>query len=391
MDTDVPPAPADDEPIVNATILPGLPPAIAPHLSRYESYDYGHIRRMIFETRDFQCPGGTYSCSSIGHDDLCCYSTDTCVSTSEGVGCCPRGASCGQEVSSCDTEAGYTSCPNSPNGGCCIPGASCEGTGCVVQGTQTVTRTLDTATQTTGASYTTETMSGRTITVVYPTTEISVSTKTITLSPSGDMTTRTVTFSGESCQTGFFSCPANLGGGCCPTGQGCANDGTCPDTTSTATAGAPVLPTSESISPASVASSTTTTTVPANCPTGFYQCSAVYLGGCCRVGRNCQTTSCPPQDTTTVEGNPTIAVTGGGGAGSVAVGGSCANGWYGCGADQNGGCCPSNYACGVQSCSATIAGQRDTAKMAPSSAAALRWAWGFIGFGVAVGVGMVWL
>ncbi len=381
--------PSEEEPTKNATIIPALLPAIAPHLERYTDFNYGHIRRMIFE-RDFQCPGGTYSCSSIGHDDLCCNSGDTCVSTYSGVGCCPSGASCGSDVSSCDTEAGYTSCPNSPNGGCCIPGAACEGTGCVVYGTQTITRTLNTATATTGASWTTETSSGRTITIAYPTTELSVTTKTVTLSPSGDATTRTVTFSGESCQAGFFSCAATLGGGCCPTGQGCANDGTCPVQT-TATAGAPVLPTSQSVSPQDVASSTSTTTVPANCPTGFYMCSAVYLGGCCRVGRDCQTTSCPPQDTTTIVNNPTVAVTGGGGVGGAAAGGSCANGWFGCGAGGNGGCCPSGYQCGVQSCSATLPGQRDTAKMAPSGAGALRWAWGFMGFGVVVGVGMVWL
>ncbi|KAK5171436.1 uncharacterized protein LTR77_004580 [Saxophila tyrrhenica] len=130
--TDDRPETTRDEPLGdesgNATIIPALLPAVAQHLERYERYDYGHLRRMIFE-RDFQCPGGTYSCDSIGEDDLCCNNGDTCVSTSDGIGCCPSGAYCGEEVSDCDTNAGYTSCPHSPNGGCCIPGAACEGTG----------------------------------------------------------------------------------------------------------------------------------------------------------------------------------------------------------------------------------------------------------------------
>ncbi|KAF3011970.1 hypothetical protein E8E15_002942 [Penicillium rubens] len=36
------------------------------------------------------------------------------------------------------------------------------------------------------------------------------------------------------------------------------------------------------------------------CPTGFYACSAVYHGGCCRTGRDCDTTSCPTISSTTV-------------------------------------------------------------------------------------------
>ncbi|KGO62256.1 Mitochondrial substrate/solute carrier [Penicillium expansum] len=36
------------------------------------------------------------------------------------------------------------------------------------------------------------------------------------------------------------------------------------------------------------------------CPTGFYACSAVYQGGCCRTGRDCDTTSCPTTSSTTM-------------------------------------------------------------------------------------------
>ncbi|KAJ5436886.1 Mitochondrial carrier protein [Penicillium cf. griseofulvum] len=39
------------------------------------------------------------------------------------------------------------------------------------------------------------------------------------------------------------------------------------------------------------------------CPTGFYACSAVYHGGCCRTGRDCDTTSCPITPSTTIISN----------------------------------------------------------------------------------------
>lgn len=370
----------------NNSIPIALLPAIAAHSHRAHS-SYEHIRRSIFQ-RDFQCPSGTHSCSAVGENNLCCENGATCISTYEGIGCCPYGATCGQQVSEC--QSGYTSCPDSPNGGCCVPGAVCEGTGCVFIGTQTLVRTLATATQTDGVSYTTQTSSGRTVTIAYPTTEISITTTTVTLTPSGGSTTRTITLSGEACQDGAFSCPANQGGGCCPIGQGCSADGTCPDlsVSTSATAGSPIPAGSTPVSEASVVSSTSATST-AGCPTGFYQCSAVYLGGCCRVGRDCQTTSCPPQDTTSLLSNPTVYVTGDNGGAAAATAGSCANGWFLCGADALGGCCPSGYECGVQSCRAS--GQRNTAKMAPSSASVQRWAWGFLGLGMVIGVGMIWL
>ena len=380
-------APVRDEHYSNVSGSPFLLPAIAPH-SNYDTSDAYLFRRNIFE-RNFQCPSGTKSCSSIGHDYLCCNLDETCVETSKGVGCCPAGSSCGDDVAGCDTAAGYTSCPNSPNGGCCVPNAVCEGVGCVFRGTQTVTRTLVAPTLTSGASFTTETTSGRVITVAVATTEISVTTRTVTLSPSGYTTTQTIIVSpassttarGLNCNAGFFSCPASLGGGCCPNGQACGSDSSCPDITTSVTARPPVLPTSVSNSPS------TTTVV--GCPTGFYMCSARYLGGCCRVGRDCQTTSCPPQDTTTlVSSGVTVVVTNGGNAVTT---GSCANGWFFCGADGGGGCCPSNYVCGRVSCTATNQGQQNTLKMPPSSANVLSWAWSFLALGVIAGAGMLWM
>ena len=186
-------APADLEPYGNSSMTPILRPAIAQH-SKRDFTSFRILGRSIFQ-RDFQCPTGTHDCSSIGKNNLCCDTGETCVSTSNGIGCCPAGATCGTDVSGCDTAAGYTSCPNSPNGGCCIPGAVCKGVGCIFQGTQTVTRTAATATATNGVSYTTETSSGHTVTVEVPITEVSVSTTTVTLSPNGYTTTQTLIIS----------------------------------------------------------------------------------------------------------------------------------------------------------------------------------------------------
>lgn len=86
------------------------------------------------QRRDFQCPGGTRSCASIERPNSCCSSDAVCLLIEDtglgDVGCCPSGSSCAGTISACDTDAGYTSCPDSPNGGCCIPGYSCQDVGC---------------------------------------------------------------------------------------------------------------------------------------------------------------------------------------------------------------------------------------------------------------------
>jgi len=84
--------------------------------------------------RDFKCPTGTDACTSIGQPNSCCETGETCVIVQNSavgpVGCCPAGETCNGAVASCDTAQGYTSCPNSPNGGCCIPGFACQDVGC---------------------------------------------------------------------------------------------------------------------------------------------------------------------------------------------------------------------------------------------------------------------
>ena len=92
------------------------------------------FHRTILDSRAFQCPQNTVNCSSIGRPNSCCASDETCIIVTDtglgDVGCCPDGQTCGGSVSSCDTANGYTSCPNSSNGGCCIPDYTCDDVGC---------------------------------------------------------------------------------------------------------------------------------------------------------------------------------------------------------------------------------------------------------------------
>ena len=82
--------------------------------------------------RAYQCPSGTSNCSSISRPDSCCPSGETCqLITDSGqgdVGCCGQEQSCSQQVAGC--QQGYSSCPGTQGGGCCIPGYVCVGVGC---------------------------------------------------------------------------------------------------------------------------------------------------------------------------------------------------------------------------------------------------------------------
>lgn len=107
---------------------------LRPHspLSPNDPYLRFHIRDVLLK-RDFKCPSGTSDCSSIGAPNSCCGTSQTCVSIQDTgfgpVGCCNSGQQCQGSIR-CDTANGYTSCPNSPNGGCCLPGYSCQDVGC---------------------------------------------------------------------------------------------------------------------------------------------------------------------------------------------------------------------------------------------------------------------
>ncbi|EEA27653.1 GPI anchored protein, putative [Talaromyces marneffei ATCC 18224] len=141
--------------------------------------------------------------------------------------------------------------------------------------------------------------------------------------------------------------------GCCPVGETC-------ETSSTVSPAAPVRPTtsSQTTITSSTPSSTSVSSTVSTCPTGFYACSAVYAGGCCRTGRNCDTTSCPATPSTTLINTDgiTIAVpTGSAATTATESSGSCATGWFSCAASAGGGCCPNGYVCG-SSCTASSSG-----------------------------------
>ena len=119
----------------NVTLLPSLQAPFSLHRDPNEAYDGPLSPRAILgflNRRDFQCPTGTASCSSINRPNSCCPTGEACqLITDVGlgdVGCCAQGQSCSNQVSNC--QQGYTSCPGSAGGGCCIPGYTCNGVGC---------------------------------------------------------------------------------------------------------------------------------------------------------------------------------------------------------------------------------------------------------------------
>lgn len=215
------------------------------------------------------------------------------------------------------------------------------------------------------------------------TTTTSVQTSTSSSPPPPPVTTQTTTSNPPSttqptltCRSDSNPCPSSLGGGCCHTDRVCASSGICayppgssPTTTSasstmqpttTGAGGAPVRPTSES-PPGS--------TLTENCPVYFYACSARYGGGCCQTGRDCQVTSCPPtQYTTIIDTSRTVVVPVGPAATVNSPTGACASGWQTCAPEVGGNCCPSGYQCGTASCTLVQASQTAVAgKNSPSS------------------------
>ena len=116
---------------------------------------------------------------------------------------------------------------------------------------------------------------------------------------------------------------------------------------STATGVAPARPTGST----SISAAPTVTDSSGSCPTGFYACEAYYAGGCCRTGRNCDTTSCPATSSTTIISSGVTVVVPVGAAATLATpSGACASGWSTCAASVGGNCCPSGWQCGTASC-----------------------------------------
>ncbi|KAH7351150.1 hypothetical protein BKA65DRAFT_536175 [Rhexocercosporidium sp. MPI-PUGE-AT-0058] len=318
------------------------------------------------EKRDFTCPTGTSDCSAIGFPGSCCTANEVCFKITDTglgqVGCCPAGASCGGTITTCD--APNTACSAALGGGCCIPNFGCVEGGCALNPAVVVTTVI---------------------------------TRTFTVTASS--TTRTTT----ACPLNVQSCPASLGGGCCPTDRVCALSSCAPSsssttasstsvstsltTTTSATGVAPVRPTSGTTS---TTTSTTSDPGPTTCPTGFYACEAYYEGGCCRTGRDCKKTSCPPTSSTTIISSGVTVVVPVGSAAVVATPtGACASGWQTCAATVGGNCCPSGWGCGTASCSSI--GPTNTAvlqKASPGMAGRVNRHWG-MGVGVLVVMGVL--
>ncbi|KAK6583053.1 hypothetical protein PZA11_004129 [Diplocarpon coronariae] len=174
------------------------------------------------------------------------------------------------------------------------------------------------------------------------------------------------------CDAPNTACPSSLGGGCCIPNFVCVEGGCAMNsslvvvitTTSTTTLVSSAMLTTtatgvEPIRPNSGSSTDLTTTSnlgPFTCPTGFYACEAYYEGGCCRTGRDCQKTSCPPTSSTTIiNGGVTIVVPVDSAAVVATPTGNCAQGWETCAASLGGNCCPSGWGCGTASCSSADA------------------------------------
>ncbi|KAI0098891.1 hypothetical protein GGR51DRAFT_536765 [Nemania sp. FL0031] len=282
--------------------------------SEAEGRSWSLYRRTVealarLQGRDFTCPSGTHVCSNINEPNYCCTDGTTCFVVENApdagnVGCCPDGQTCGGSVASCAD--GNTACPAEDGGGCCIPGFVCADIGCVQSTTSVATSTTSTTPTPTSTSTTSTT-------TTQPTTTTSTTTPTSTQTPTSTSTSASASGTGLP----------------------------------------PVRPTSSN------PQTTTTTTTGAYCPTGFYACVASAGSGCCRTGRDCSTTSCPPVASTTIITNGVTVVVPltDAQAASTAPAATCASGWFLCGADAGAvsGCCPSGYICGTASCTLSAA------------------------------------
>jgi hypothetical protein len=175
-----------------------------------------------------------------------------------------------------------------------------------------------------------------------------------------------------------------MNGRTCATGASCLGD----SSTSMQAPSAPVRPTSAAATPSASATESV-------CPIGFYVCSAYYPGGCCRVGRDCQTIgSCGTPTSTIINTNGVVVVAPTGASVATTAppqGGSCPSAWFSCAANRGGNCCPNGFECGEQ-CTATASGQTGVSqKVAPGAASSISsFSLSIVIFGsLSVGVAMI--
>ncbi|KAL8305043.1 hypothetical protein RB600_008091 [Gaeumannomyces tritici] len=280
------------------------------------------------ERRQWGCPAGTKSCTTINQPNACCRDGETCYTITDtglgSVGCCANGSTCGGTLNNC--APGDTACPSDLGGGCCIAGFSCQGIGCVRLSTTSRTQ---------------------------PPTTTPTPSSTAPPPPPPPTTSSATSSAASSSST---------------TPQPTATPSTTARTTGTDSGNLPVRPTATE----------SDGFPPGYCPTGFYPCVARAGGGCCQTGRDCATASCPPppSSTTVVDAAGAtvvvpLPVPAGAGAGRGVP--TCAGGWFLCpdSAGPQAGCCPSSYACGPASCTLTADGAAATVqKERPNGAAA---------------------
>ncbi|KAI1177730.1 hypothetical protein F4777DRAFT_541107 [Nemania sp. FL0916] len=287
---------------------------------------YRRMAEALFrlQGRDFSCPTGTHACTVIDQPNYCCPDGTTCFVVENApdagnVGCCPDGQTCGGSVAACG--GGNTACPAEEGGGCCIPGFVCAGTGCVPSTTSTAPPATTSTSSTT--TPTPEPTTSTTSTTTMTTTTSSTLTSTPTPTPT-------------------------------PTSSSPPTSTSNPESTSTSATGLPP------VRPTSSGPDTSTPPSTSYCPTGFYGCSAVAGSGCCRTGRDCSTTSCPPIASTTIITNgATIVVPLTDAQAAASTTATCAQGWFLCAVDAQAGpvpgCCPTGYMCGTASCTLSAA------------------------------------
>ncbi|KAI4107767.1 MAG: hypothetical protein L6R37_001452 [Teloschistes peruensis] len=325
----------------SSTLLPFFAPIALHHDTDASAFPLRWARGLLpqLHSRTFQCPANTNACTSIDRPNSCCPTGDSCqlvMNTGRGeVACCGNGQTCAGNVQECAT--GYQSCPGNEGGGCCLPGYACVGKiGCAHSSTTTlvvnpqVTASPPTSSQPPSSSATTTSSAALAPLPFGPSSITSTSQSTMITST----TTSTTTSTPPPPTTSASSSSSSSSSSSLSTSSSSTSSGLF----------APVRPTS-----ASVVTTQYLSAAP-SCPTGFYQCSAYYHGGCCRVGRDCGLTDCPASASSTVaQGNGVTIVAPSQAAAATAEG--CASGWTTCGEDVGGGCCPpGGFECGRESC-----------------------------------------
>ena len=322
------------------------------------------------QERDHKCLPDTFACTNITRPNSCCQNGSRCEiipDTGHGdVGCCPSGETCTGQLTSCPP--GYQTCSNDDGGGCCSPGSSCDDVGCISYVTTVVvlnpTTSIISSPSSTATVTTTRTVyiapSGSTTTLV-PTTASSAG-ETTTSDGSNQLPATTTVYTTVTVHptttVPVIASASKLSTSGPASSVSISSVSSVPSTASSASFLPPVKGTTATTKTNNPASSTVL-----GCPTGFYACEAYYQGGCCRTGRDCQSTSCPAYSSVTPVSRNSV---------TVVEPSGCPDGWFSCAATNGGQCCPSGHLCGA-SCTPTGTASGTVAKLPLSSDGSRCW------------------